>query len=105
MTATTTFLVVTPPNGVAEGLKHFEETSGVVKGRLSLPFVDSRRMVYEVVGSFGGRYAFHGTVWQSGNKTYVVDAQSGDLLYVALTGNEVVRPVPSKEALKCVLHS
>jgi hypothetical protein len=81
----------------ALNLKRFGETVQIAGHHLTMYAVDSNRMVYEVTATFSSTYHFSGMTYLSGSKTYVVDAQTGDVLYATVSGNQV----PTKPLAKC----
>lgn len=48
--------------------------------------VGPKRLVYRVVTSFDAPLEVHGNRWSSGRRTFVVDAETGDVLFSVTTG-------------------
>ncbi len=61
-------------------VKRFGDVDAIAKGRLNLLAVSPDRTVYEVKTAFSTPYTIRGNTWNSGRRTFIVDAQTGDVL-------------------------
>ena len=68
--------------------------SPAATGSLELLSVDPNREVYQVDTTFNKTYMHKGNVWSSGSKTFVVDAETGDILW-SRTGGSLVQSAAS----------
>lgn len=60
-------------------------------------FIDPNRQVYEVVATYNSPFTVHGNLYSSGQRTIVIDAQTGRAIYGITTGHLVsgsmIRPL------------
>jgi len=69
--------------------KRFGDVDAIAKGRLNLLTVSPDRTVYEVRTTFAAPYSIRGNTWSSGTRTFIVDAQTGDVLMGQTDGSLV----------------
>lgn len=70
-------------------VRRFGDIDAIAKGRLRLLTVSPDRAVYEVKTAFSAPYSIRGNTWSSGTRTFIVDAQTGDVLMGQTNGTLV----------------
>lgn len=78
----------------AQGTQTTMLWSQVNTGNFSPTYISSNRLVYQVVTTYTTPFTVHGNTYSSGQRTIIVDAQTGQALYGTTTGTLTSRSMP-----------